>query len=339
MTQETNQIIGAKSALFLYDEDTWGEPKSSPTYFAVPVTNYGVEMNMEYRETQSYLGVFEEMHNQPTKGMPQGQLVMPLYGFWLPSMGKSLMQYMLEWAFANPEDVYLPSKGAEWSEGPDIANKRHYGLRVNTATLVGSADTGNWMLTLDLMGRWEVGLDGGTSPAGTSVSAFSTARTLPTNRYKLVQVQFAGTSATLDSTFYLGPNGNELVRPKSFQLQLQNNLAVEYNNGFVPDIMPRTGRKLTAQYVLQKNADTYDAYNRLTTATELVGQVIFRGRNMGTGSNGMSWSVGQLDLPRMSFKKKANQGGFGAIYQPLDFKCEKPQTSSPDLTMTFSEAA
>lgn len=326
---ENNLILGATKYLTMYDESTWGVRPASPTYFHIPVTDYNVKFTPVNRQANPYIGEYQRMHNQNYKGMPSGTMVLPLYGFHLPSMGKSIAQYILDWAFGDYELIALTSKGAEWAEGPNVANKRHHGLRVNSATLSGSEDTGFIGVSLELQGQSEDGED-----------ILVTAQTLPANRFKLVDFEYCGSAANADTTFFLGADGTEPIYPKSFQIQIQNGLKAEYLNSFNPSLLPKTQRVVTMQVVLPKNSDTYDAFRRLPNATELVGQFLLKGLHMGTGTNGTNWSQAQIDMPRCSYVNHTDQGGIADLaFQPLDFVLLKPQTSSNDITFTWTDVS
>jgi hypothetical protein len=328
MTDESNLILGARKYLTMYDESSWGVMPGSPQKFHIPVTDYSVKFVPVGRQSNPYLGGFQRMHNRHNyKGMPSGGMTVPLYGWYAPNMGTSVAQYFLDWAFGTLEGNLLPSKACEWAEGPDIANKRARGLRVNSATLSGSDDTGQISLVLELKGQDEDGISDGVDP-------IPTAATLPTNRYKLVDFEFHN-----DTTFYLGPNGNELMKPKSFQIQAQFGLKEEYNNQNRPDQMPRTQTVITAQFSFAKNSDTYDAIRRSPNETEYVGQILLKGLHMGTSpNNGTNWNQVQIDLPRCSYVSHDDQGGIQDLaFQQLSFVVLKPQNSSPSLLLTYSD--
>ncbi|MDE2098975.1 MAG: hypothetical protein KGL39_17105 [Patescibacteria group bacterium] len=334
---ENGLILGAQKYLTIADESSWATKVASPTYFHLPVTDYNCKFQPVNRQADPFIGVYERMHSQNYKGMVQGSLVTPLYGFHLPSMGMSIAQYLLDWCFGDVESTALSSKFVEWAEGPNVANKKHLGLRVNSATLSGSDDTGNISLSIDLMGWGEIGEDGGVDIAGTSIASSWTAQTLPTNRYKLVDYEYCGTAANADTTFSLN---SSTIYPKSFTLQIQNALKPEYLNSFNPSIMPRSQRVITLSVVIPKQSDTWDAYSRLPSMTEMDFSATLKGLHQGTGTGGTNWTQVALDASRCSFLKSSTQGGKGDLSMgQLDFVILKPQSSTADLTRAYSDVA
>lgn len=314
-----NEILGAKKYLVLANESAWGTVPDTPSYVHLPVTEYNCRFRPQNRQANPYIGLYQRKHSKNFRGMVSGQLNAPLYGWKTTPPGHSLAQYLLDWSFVNHEATDLPSKIAEWAEGPNVANKRHSGLRVNSATLQGSDDSGVVELSLDLMGKAEQGMD--DVPA---------AQALPVDRNKLVDFEFADISFALDET---------PVGLKSFSLQVQHGLKVEYLDSFTPSLLVKTQRVLTFSFVLIKNSDTYDAYRRATSATEFAGQLILKGLHNGTGASG-NWTVVTIDLPRLSFLDADDQGGKEDLTnQPITTVALKPDTSENDLELTYSEAA
>lgn len=314
-----NEILGAKKYLVLANETDWGVVPGSPAYVHLPVTEYNARFRPQNRQANPYIGLYQRKHSKNFRGMVSGQLNTPLYGWKTTPPGTSLAQYLLDWSFVNHESTDLPSKIAEWAEGPNVANKRHSGLRVNSATLQGSDDSGVIDLSLDLMGKAEQGVD-----------EVPTAQTLPDDRNKLVDFEFA------DAVFKLN---TVQIGLKSFSLQVQHGLKAEYLNAFTPSLLVKTQRILTFSFVLIKNADTWDAYRRATSATEKVGQLILKGLHNGTGATG-NWTVITIDLPRLSFLDADEQGGKEDLTnQTITTVGLKPDTTSTDLALTYSEAA
>jgi hypothetical protein len=313
-------ILGATKYLFLADEATWGVEPASPDYVPLPVTEYNVRFRPQNRQSNPYTGLYQRKHSKNFRGMPSGQLNTPLYGWKLTPPGVSLAEYLLTWAFGNHESTELPSKLAEWAEGPNVANKRHLGLRVNSATLQGNDDSGVIELSLDLMGQSEQGNN-----------VMTTAQTLPTDRHKLVDMEFA------DTTFQLA---GVTVQAKSFSMQVQHGLKAEYLNSFTPTLLVKSQRVVTLSMVLVKNSDTYDAFRRAATATEFTGQIAIKGLHNGTGGVGTNWTVGTLTLPRLALLDVDDQGGKEDIStQTLNMVVLKPDTASNDLSIAWTEAA
>lgn len=314
-----NEILGTLSHLHLVTESTWGTLPGSPTYIFCPVDEYSVRMRTQNRQANPYVGLFQRKHNQPYRGMPSGNLNTSLYG-WRPAGSVSLAQFLVDWAFGNHETGALPSKSAEWAEGPNTANKRHLGLRVNSATIQGSDESGVVGIQMELMGKDEAGDDVVTS-----------AQTIPTDMEKLVEYQFA------DATFAIAGSAISL---KSFSLQVQHGLRAEYLNATRPGLLLKTQRVTTLKMVPVKNNDTYDAMRRAVTIQEFTSQLVLKGLHNGTGGVGTNYDVLTIDVNRASFTDSENQGGKDDIlFHQLNMVCLKPDSSSNDLTLTWSEAS
>src|SRR5690606_33796049 len=126
------------------------------------------------------------------------------------------------------------SKTAEWAEGPDVANREHNGLRVNTMAIQGDSESGLVSAALDLMGKTEV--------------ALASAAALPANRYRLTDFCFKDVTLTVDGS---------AVEIAMFNLAIANGLKPRYLNGTTPAHLPRTTRVINFAFQLVKNSDTY----------------------------------------------------------------------------------
>lgn len=329
----TNEIVGAKSYLYLMTEATWGTDPDAGRVF-VPVDDYAVAFTPENRQAKPYLGIYQRKHSSNYRGMPTGQLVCPLFGpmttaapTTTPGISDvSLAEYLLDWSMMDEaatihEAKELPSKTAEWTEGPDVANKRHTGLRVNQATLSGSESTGNHVLTLDLMGKDE------------NAASFATGTTIPTDMEEITDMEFG------DCVFKLNDGAGGAVAAvsiESYQLQVQHSLQVKYNNATRPQLILKIDRNVTLQVTLDKNSDTYDAFRRdITNETDFVGTLIVQGLNNGTGA--AAWTIGTISFPKLRYVNHADGRGRDQITtQPLQFLVTKPDTSSKDMSIAWT---
>lgn len=311
-------FVGEQNYLSIVNEATWGTLPGSPTYFHLPVDTYSVKLKQDRRKANPMLGLLQEKHGQNWRGMPSGQLVTSMFGFQPPSQTFSLAELLTTWAFSELETLGTLSKSIEYAEGPNVKNKRHLGMRVASATIEGSADTGVITFSADLMGKDEVGQ-----------STVGNAQAIPDDRNKIVEMQFADTVFTLDSVVTL---------LKKFSLKIDHQLTVEYLNSRRPSLLLAKKSILTFQCVLMAGDDTYDAYNRIATMTELAGSLVIKGLHNGTGATG-NYTVGTFTMPRMSFVNAGDEGGRDIAFHPIDFDLLKPDTSGNALTVVWSEAA
>ena len=316
-------ILGAKNYLTLASEDQWGRnPAAASGTFSgtqelihLPVDEYSVRFRPENRQSDPFTGIYQRKHNKNFRGFPQGTLRCPLYGFHDPNVGVSLAQYLMDWAFENHEATDLPSKTAQWAEGPGTADKEHNGLRVNSATISGSESSGFLEFSADLMGKTEV------SPSET--------QSLPDDRNKLVDFEFFDVVCSL---------GGTAVNIDSFSLQVQHSLSTRYLNSYTPTLLFKTQRVVTLEITLVKDADTYDGYRRATSSTEFAGQLILKGLHNGTGPAG-TYSQVTIDFDRLGFvDADDNQAREELTMQPVRMIALKPDTSNNEMRTAWTTA-
>lgn len=315
-----NEVHGSLSHLQLYDETTWGTKPGSPTYVVVPVTEYGVKFQPNARQSKPYTGIFDQRHQRRSNGMPQGNLSALLNGHWVDWDGTavdgSLAEYLTNWGFGIGQEngIWLPSKGAEWAEGPNVANVGHYGLRATQATLQGSADSGAFDFSMDLMGKSEI--------------AVATVQTVPDDWEKLGDFEFADSTFTIDST------DTEIT---NVSLSINNGLTPIYVNGPTPSLLPRGQRVIQLSFTLIKNSDTYHlAARTLSAETEYDIQLVIKGLHNGTGATG-TYSQCSFDMPRCSLTNPDDARDIGNLTRTtVNCMVLKPDTSEEALTPTWS---
>jgi len=306
-------IHSRKSYLTLAAETTWGTTPGTPVYYHVPVTSYSVRMKRDRRKSRPFIGLLQAKHAKSFRGMPAGQLQTGMYGFIPTGGSQAIMRQLVDWAMSEPETVDKISKLAEWAEGPDVSNIRHNGLRVNSWTIEGSADSGTVTISLELMGKTE--------------SALVTAQTIPNDRELCVEMEFS------DCTFALGGVAQSL---RSFTWQGQNSLAATYLNATSPSHLSAGDLTETLNFTIMKAADTYTAYNRAFADVEMTGQIVLKGLHNGTGGSG-TYTVLTIDFARLSFIEPADSSGNALIEEGLSFDVLKPDSATAAKTLTYSE--
>lgn len=308
-------IHGIKSYLVLAAETTWGTTPGTPTYYHVPVTTYAVKMTRDRRNSTPFVGLQQRKHGRSFRGMPSGQLQTNLYGYKPGGADQSIMEYLVTWACSQPETIDKLSKLADWAEGPDVSNVRHNGLRVNGWTIEGSADSGTVTISLDLMGKTE--------------SALVTAQSLPNDREKCLEMEFA------DCTFALGGTPYLL---RSFRWQGQNNLAATYLNGTSPAFLASGQLVESLNFTFMKADDTFAAYNRAFAEQEMTGQMVLKGGHNGTGGVGTDYTVLTVDFNRLAFVAPEDTRAMNALIEEgLTFDVLKPDSSSAAKTLAYTE--
>lgn len=312
-------IIGAESYLHLTDETAWGQSSvgsgsgAATTPFFIGVVSYGVRMQPLKRKPNVFVGLHQRKGGSKVYGgNVTGQLVTPMYSYIPTGQSLAIARKMSDWAFGDLELEEPASKTAHWAEGPNVANKRHTGLRVNQATLTGSADSGDIQLSLDLIGQQEMG--------------YPTATAIPDDLEKLADMQFVDSTFTLESV---------TTQCSAFTQTLNRNLQPQRLNDFWITALCGAVRDETIQFVVPKNDATYDVRNRLATDTEVTGQFTIQGLHNGTGTG--SYTKLTRAFNRLRFLSQEQSGDFGIQMQTLTFEVLKPDSSSASYTDTWSE--
>jgi len=312
-----NEIMKVKSYASLYSESTWGTKPGSPAYLDVPVLSCGIKFNRSMIEVPAFTGLLTGKHAEPKSGMPQGGLSLPLFGWIDGNVSMSPMQYILDWIFGDPEATETASKGLQWAEGPDVANKEWNGLRINSATIQGSADSGFVEAALDLQGQSE--------------SALVTARAIPASRNKMYLPLFR------NCTFSIG---GVAIPMAQFSIQVQRGLKATYLNNFTPLHLRAHQNVIVVQVTPVKNAATYDVLRRASSATEVALQLTMKALHNGTGTGGTNYTVGTLDWARAVFMDADEEGGREDLaMQPLHYNVKKSDDSTAPTVVTMSQAA
>ena len=313
MAADVNVISTEKSYAVLIAEATWATVPDTPTRIHVPVTSCGVKFVPKRRNSQQRTGLFQRKYGRNVSGHPAGAIALPLYGWQPAGLTTSLAQWLMEWGFLDQEVTFPRSKILEWAEGPNVANSRHLGLRVNSATLAGSADNGI-SLTLELIGQ--------------STGNFATANALPDDRNKLVEFLFEDLVFTLDGD--ATPIG-------SFQWQVQRGLQPQYWDSRSPLALPKTQWVETFSVTPPKQGHDWEDKARALEMQEVDAQLVLKGLHNGTGDTG-DWTVLTIDYPRLSLINADEAEQNGIYNEPLTFDVLKPDTSDLSSTMTWSEA-
>lgn len=313
MAADVPVISTERSYAVLIDESTWATMPGSPVRVHVPVTSSNVRFHAKRRNAQQRVGLFQRKYGRNVSGNPTGQIVTPLYG-WIPTgLTTSLAQWLLEWGALDQEVTFPRSKILEWAEGPDTANSRHLGLRVNSMTLAGSADNGI-TLTLELIGQDSVN--------------FATANAKPDDRNKLVEFLFEDITFTLDGS--ATPIG-------SFQWQIQRGLQPTTWNSRRPQSLPKSQWVETFTVTPPKQGHAWEDKVRALDMQEVEAQLVLKGLHNGTGTEGTDFTVLTLDFPRLSLIDADEQEANGIYNEPLTFDVLKPDTSDLSSTMTWTE--
>jgi hypothetical protein len=327
---ETCPILGAKSYLTLADETDWGVKPASPTYYYCPVTNYGVRLQTEKRRSKTYCGVRQGRHGQVFRASLAGQITAPFFG-WIPTgagVGYPLARKLLDWGFGTPESICPASKLAEWAEGPDTTNKRHLGLRVNQATLSGTADSGEITIALDLLGRSE--------------EQFTTAQTLPDDQESLIEADFADVLFELD----LNNDGSyAVVQIAQFQWQFGRGAKVRFQSGTlgesgrIPSQLNASGDLTeTFNFTMDKADDTWDDIARQIQSTEFAARLTIYASHNSTGATGTHTKL-VIAFPRLSWNESPDAGGMGELSTTITADVLKPNSSTAARTLTWSEVS
>lgn len=316
--------VGAKRYLVMGTESSWGTLPGTPYYVHVPVDDYTVKLAPVNRQNNPFSGLLQRMHSRNIKGMPAGNIPVMLYGFHPTNLtgangnpNQSLAEWLMTWAFANHETLDLPSKFAEWYRGPNVANCRHLGLRVDQVTLAGSEDSPITM-QIGVQGKTEVG-----------DSVVTSAQALVDDRDRLVEFLFENSVLEL--------NGSE-IPIGGFSRQLQRGLKAKYYNSTAPQVLRATQYVETLSITKPKDDDAWaDVIRSLDPEDAHTATLTLKGLHMGTGGSG-DYAQAEIVWPLMSLVTHEMQGGRDDLEDDvLNFVCLKPDTSSNTHTTTWSE--
>lgn len=317
-------LVGAESYAFMQDEaaSSWGDAAgssgtgSSGTEYFFPFVSYGVRCTPLYRQSNAFIGLHQRKHRQAYGANVAGPASFYLHGYYPSGVSASLAQKAIDWCFLDYETDEVASRTVEWAEGPNVTNRRHTGLRVNSASLVGNADSGDLICNVDLIGRQEY--------------AYQTANTLPTDMEKLAD--FSVTSATL--TLF-----GETTQFSEFTWQLNRNLQpLRLNDWWITQLCGGT-RDETLSITIPKTTDKWDQLNRLIADTpgacEGTATIVCQGSHNGTGGSG-TYTQMTVVFNRLRFIQNDLAGDKGILMQPLQFEVLKPDTSSNGTTISWA---
>jgi hypothetical protein len=312
MAADIAVISVEKSHAVFINEATWATVPGSPTYVHVPVTSCNVRFKPTGRKNaMPRAGLFQRKHGNTPKGHPTGNIVCPLYGWWPAGAGMSAAQYMLEWGSLDHESIFPRSKILDWAVGPNTANRRHLGLRVNSLTLAGG--DGGITLTLELIGQSSV--------------ALTTAQALPADRDKLVEFLFEDAVFTLDGN--VTPIG-------SFEWKIARGLQPQYWNKHAPQSLPKSSWVETFNVTPPKTGHAWEDLRDALGMTEVAASLVLKGLHNGTGGSG-DWTVLTQTFPRLSLIDVDEQESNGIYNEPLSFDVLKPDTSDLCSTSAWTE--
>lgn len=296
---------------FFKKETTWGTAVTTDIW--LPFDDYSVVVTPEFYQASTFTGVRQRrapnLHKRKSLG---GGLTCDFYGYHVASGSTvSVAQHLIDMALSAPGGLDLDS--FTFAQNDPNGDKIHEGLRVNSLTISGDADSGVVKLAFDLIGEEEAS---GTAP---SLSA-----TVP--HYKSAMFR--------DCTFALGGSAASL---KSFSLTIANNLIVGYNNSVWPSLLVAGPRTVDLQFALYKTANTYDALARATTVTDTTGEIVIKAAHDGSAAN--DFTTCTIAIDRMNFNSVADAAALNAIWeQTVGYMILKPNTSDNDIDLTWGTA-
>ncbi len=314
--------IKRKSWLTLVTESTWGTLPGSPVYIHVPCESYGVKFVPVNRKGAPAAGLLQHHHSRDVKGWPSGQIPVRLFGWHPPGLDDSpdmsLAQYLMTLAFENPETGDLPSFSSEWTRGPNVANKRHLGMRTGGASLTGSEDQA-LLLSLTCAGKDEVGQ-----------SVMTTGNSLPNDRFGFIEFLFEHCEFEL--------NGSP-IDVGSFTWTVERRQVVKCYNSTRPKIIRATDFVETFSISKPFDSDVWcDEVRALdpTSFHELT--MTIRGPHLDTGEVDTEWTQGVIEFGKLKLLTEEEQGD-DIVDQQLNFDVLKPDTADNGHTITWSDEA
>ena len=326
-----NTLVGQKRFVIAWDEDpdattsgAWGTKPVSPSTFLLPLDTCDVNLRKDRRNNKPYFGQFATKHGRSYRGMPQGNMAGALHGYKPANLSISIAEWLFNQALNDPTATEINSFGIEDVQGPDLTNKQINGLRFNTFTLQGSESSGRVEWSGDVMGKSESQVD-------------TTSYSVPDDMEKLLDFEFQDVTFELDLA---GGTSWTEWKIDSFNLTCNNGLKPKYLNSRTPTMLKRTMRDRNFQVVIPKHVDTWDDYARvLTSDAEPSARLTLLGLHNGTLSNAYTKVI--IVFPRLQLVSGPQDRWAVEDYamQTLDFQCLKPDTSTNELTHTWSTQA
>ncbi len=313
-----NEFMGWQRYLTIAAESTWGTTPGSPTYTYTPVGSCGIKVTPRSKVATPLLGIRQRKHQRKHGYSVGGNISLPFFG--LKQNSKAIAEWFIEAALSAPAGNALDSLVVEYGEaGTD--NKRWNGMRINSLTLSGDADSGAVNLSVDFRGKSETG--------------GITLQSIPADMNFLEDADFADVSFKIAA--YAGTPA--AIDIKSFQLTINNNLQEKFINSTTPGLLLAGERECSLQVTIYKNANTYDALRRTAGSSSRCAQLIIKALH-GEGG-GSPYRQVTFDFDRINFQDAA-EGGSGlndVAEQSPDFIVLKDDTSSNDVDTTWADAA
>lgn len=316
-----NEFAGWQKYAVLTPETTWGVYAGGGTKIFVPYTENSVQTVQAFTQVPLVLGVRQRRHNVPAGNTVTGNLAMPLYGAHVAS--KSIAQWLIEWALNGPASIFLDSFSLDTFEA-GVDNKLHTGLRVQSMTLSGDADSNQVNISLSLQGKDEQG--GVTSPVLSATTPQPVGFTFDQVQLFLSN-ESEGESATAEA---------ESISIRSFNLTVTNTLTPYRTNSLYPTLVTAGVRTVDFSFTAFKNANTYDVFRRSSTLVNRAAHLVLRGQHLGTGASGTKTRV-DLYFDRLNFAGSQDGGGINDVITVTpNWLALKPSTSSNEVAASFS---
>jgi len=286
----------------------WGTVGSTINRY-VPLAEFGLKAEVETREQKPACGVLQVRHVEKLRRTIQGTIATALYGFFASGASDSFAQYLIDWAFSDPEAADRLSKTLHWKD--EVSQSKWTGLRVNEATL--SGDESGVRLSLSLIGKLEA----------ESVLVM----TPPDNRGKLTEFLFSDVAFTLDGS---------ALPIESFVWTIRHGLALKFNGDYTPSSCRATSGQQSLTIKPLKTSAAYAVLQRLSTIAIKTASLTIKGRHEGTGASGV-YAQGVFTFNRLALLDAPDDVAVEDYnFQPLSFACLKPSSSTPAVTQTWS---
>lgn len=313
-------IMGWQKYIVASPESAWGTYNAGAADIFLPYTEYSVQTVESYRQADLYLGVRQRRHNVKAGNIVQGNLACPLFG--VHQGGKSIAQWLIEWAVNGPATPFIDSFTIDSFEN-GVDNKRHTGLRVASMSITGDADSNAISTSLSLIGKDETG--------GVSVVALDATTPQPVE-FTFDDVKLFLQDGLEGETASTSP---EEVAIRSFSLTVNNNLRPYRTNSLYPTVVVAGVRTIDFSFAILKDANTYDLLRRSSTLVNKSAQLLMKGQHLGTASG--TKTVVRCYLDRLNFSGATDQTALNDLVgQTASWIVLKPSTTENDIEFAFS---
>jgi len=298
-------VSGALKHLRIAKETTWGTFPATPTYYYIPIVGdgYTVRQRNEFHDPETSIFNYRRGPFTLVRKDVSGDLtVMAQPGY---------VRQILDWGLERSATFETSSFSAEFRDG--VTAFRHTGLKCETLTISGDADSGDLTFALALVGKDE-----------SVITPFA-----------VPSVTGDATTGYVDEDFFIFQHGNALEIPDGTRIATISafTFTITNNHTVGPAGSDNTIVHLTA------NRQTVNGTVTLLYEDDTFGAIL---RNFSTTSLDFNFThpggtVIRLTIPRVILTDLPREGGQSdTLTQTLNFEAEYDSTAADQITYSVT---